>query len=126
MEQQYLIDTNAVIDYLGNLLPETGIAFMDNLVPTITTITKIEVLGWYNATPQQLGKLEPFINNVKLYQLDEAVINKTIELRHKQKIKTPDAIIAATALVYNLTLISRNTNDFKNITNLKLIDPYNL
>ncbi len=42
------------------------------------------------------------------------------------KIKLPDAIIAATALVYDLFLISRNTGDFKNINYLKLIDPYNL
>ena len=32
----------------------------------------------------------------------------------------------ATALVYKLTLITRNVNDFKKINGLKIIDPYNL
>ena len=37
-----------------------------------------------------------------------------------------DAIIAATALVYNLTLVTHNLSDFRNIANLKLIDLHDL
>jgi predicted nucleic acid-binding protein len=40
--------------------------------------------------------------------------------------KLPDAIIAATALVYDLTLITRNTSDFKNMEGLKVINPFDL
>lgn len=47
-------------------------------------------------------------------------------MRRKYKTKLPDAIIAATALVHNLTIISRNTADFKNIEGLKVLDLYNL
>ncbi len=36
----------------------------------------------------------------------------------------PDAIIAATAIQNDLTLIPRNTADFKNIVGLPLIDPH--
>ncbi|MBK8390809.1 MAG: toxin-antitoxin system, toxin component, PIN domain protein [Saprospiraceae bacterium] len=36
----------------------------------------------------------------------------------------PDAIIAATALTYNLVLISRNTSDFSKITDIEIIDPF--
>ena len=39
--------------------------------------------------------------------------------------KTPDAIIAATAIVYNLTLIT-NDNDFKNIRHLQTLNPLNI
>lgn len=38
----------------------------------------------------------------------------------------PDAIIAATALVYHHTLVSRNLADFKKIPGLIVIDPYTL
>jgi predicted nucleic acid-binding protein len=58
------------------------------------------------------------------YQLNDIVISKTILLRQQHKIKTPDAIIAATALIHNLTLVSRNTVDFKSISGLKVINPY--
>ncbi len=50
MEQpQYLIDTNAIIDYLGKNLPPHGMDFMSDIidnVPNVSVITKIEVLGF--------------------------------------------------------------------------------
>lgn len=58
--------------------------------------------------------------------LVKVIAAKTIEIRQKYKTKLPDAIIAATALVHNLTIISRNTADFKNIEGLKVLDLYNL
>jgi hypothetical protein len=48
-KQQYLIDTNAVIDYLGNKLPDSGMEFMNKVIdgtPNVSIITKIEVLGF--------------------------------------------------------------------------------
>jgi len=41
-------------------------------------------------------------------------------------IKLPDAIIAATAISLNLTLITRNTKDFQQIEDLKTIIPYTI
>jgi toxin FitB len=34
-----------------------------------------------------------------------------------------DAIIAATALIYNLEIVTRNTADFTGIPNIKLTNP---
>jgi predicted nucleic acid-binding protein len=60
------------------------------------------------------------------YLIDTNVVidYQTIAIRKSNKTKLPDAIIAATALVNELTLITRNTADFKNITGLNLLDPY--
>ncbi|MCW3110967.1 MAG: twitching motility protein PilT [Segetibacter sp.] len=101
MGQQYLIDSNAAIDYLGNKLPTNGTAFIDALVPVISVITRIEMLGWFEASQEQINKLLPFIDNAFIYPLSEPVILQTILIRQKHKIKTPDSIIAATALVHN-------------------------
>ena len=49
---------------------------------------------------------------------DKAVTDKVIELRQTTAIKLPDAIIAATALVHDLTLWTHNTDDFKNVPKL--------
>ncbi|HXS57823.1 MAG TPA: type II toxin-antitoxin system VapC family toxin [Hanamia sp.] len=126
MGQGYLIDTNVVIDYLGNKLPLSGTAFIDNLPGVISVITRIEILGWYNATSGQLTKLTPFIQNSVIYSLTEHYVQKTILLRQQHKIKLPDAIIAATAIVERLTLVTRNSLDFKNIENLELLNPWEL
>jgi predicted nucleic acid-binding protein len=58
--------------------------------------------------------------------LTSNVVDVSIDIRKKNKTKLPDAIIAATALVYDLVLISRNVSDFKNIEGLQLVDPYTL
>ncbi len=118
MEQpQYLIDTNAVIDYLGEKMSVTGMGFMNaviDAVPVISIITKIEVLG-FNAPEEHYRLLENFMSDAAVLPLAEDTVRKSIEIRKKHKTKLPDAIIAATAIVHNLTLISRNISDFKSI-----------
>lgn len=126
MEQSYLIDTNVIIDNFGDKLPEAANAFLNNLNITVSAVTKIEVLGWLNASEQQLNLLYDFMKLATILPIDEAVIEKTITTRQTNKIALGDAIIAATALVYNLTLITRNTKDFDTIQGLKVIDPWKI
>jgi len=56
----------------------------------------------------------------------EDIVSKTIEIRKLRKPKVADAIIAATAIVHGLTLISRNDKDFKNLPGLSFINPFDL
>jgi hypothetical protein len=125
MDQRYLIDTNTAIDYLDNKLPDNSTNLIDSIAAQISVITRMELLSWANATTEQVQVLQLFVNASRVYNLTEPVIVRAIELRKAHKNKLPDAIIAATALVYDLTLITRNTNDFKNIPNLKVINPHN-
>lgn len=129
MEQpQYLIDSNAVIDYLGNKLNSKGMDFMNGVVdavPNVSVITKIEVLG-FNAPNEHYNTLTNFISDAMVLDLSDNVVEISIEIRRKYKTKLPDAIIAAMALVYNLILISRNVSDFRNIDGLQIIDPHSL
>ncbi len=124
MGQKFLIDTNTIIDFLGNKMPDEAAAFLDNIEPIISVITRIESLGWLGSTSKQLAALTVYINAGIILPLDELVILKTIEPRQNHRIKTPDAIIAATALVNDFTLISRNVDDFKKIPALKFLNPF--
>ena len=126
MEQGYLIDTNVIIDNFGNKLPEKAKVFINSLEPVLSAVTKIEVLGWLNATKEQLNPLYAFMEIASILPIDEAVIEKTIVIRQSKKIALGDAIIAATALVHDLILISRNVSDFKHIQGLRVVDPYDL
>jgi len=49
---------------------------------------------------------------------------KTAEIRKQHSIKLPDAIIAATAVIYGLILVTRNTKDFVNIDGLQVVNPW--
>lgn len=129
MEQrQYLIDTNSVIDYLSKKLPDSGMFFMNEVMdvtPIISVITKIEVLG-FNAPEKSYRILSDFMDDAIVLDISNEVVETCIEIRKKYKTKLPDAIIAATALVYDLDLITRNIADFKNIDRLTCINPHNL
>lgn len=94
-------------------------------VPNISVIAKIEVLG-FNTPDEHYQTLYNFINDATVLNLTNNVVDTSIEIRKKHKTKLPDAIIAATALVYNLVLISRNLSDFKNIDGLQVINPHSL
>ena len=124
----YLIDSNAVIDYLGNKLPLSGMAFMDGVIddiPTVSVITKIEILG-FNAPDEHYALLTDFMNDATVLDLTADVVDKTIALRKTRKTKLPDAIIAATAMTYKLVLISRNIDDFTNIIGLQVVNPHHV
>lgn len=123
----YLLDTNVVINYLESTLPLPALQQLNNIVdnePILSVITKIEALGFNFISIEEQTAMDLFINGSTVIELTDDIVNKTIQLRKEIKIKLPDAIIASTALVYDLTLISRNVADFKNINNLKVIDPY--
>jgi len=66
------------------------------------------------------------MNDATLHDLTNSVVDVTINIRKKHKTKLPYAIIAATAIVYKLILISRNISDFKDIEGLKVINPHRL
>lgn len=125
MEQKYLIDTNVLIDAQMNRLPKESLTFLAKIINenfTISFITKIEFLG-YKEVPQSS---EEFISLASVIGVDNSVIDRCIYLRKNHKIKLPDAVLAATALVYKLTIITRNISDFKDIKDLKVIDPHNI
>jgi predicted nucleic acid-binding protein len=126
MEQGYLVDTNIFIAYFNRTLPENGMALIEGGLPCISVITRIELLGWTLISEEEVKMISSFLSDVIVFSLSEPIIIKTIALRQSLKIKTPDAIIAATALTHNLTLLTRNTSDFKQIPELNSVNPFEL
>ena len=53
--------------------------------------------------------------------LDNFIADKAIELRQRKQMALADAIIAATALTYDLPLLTHNTKDYEGIVGLKLL-----
>lgn len=117
----YLIDSNILIKYAvaDNASANAFILTVLESGFQISVITRIEVLS-------KNSQLQEFISEATILPLLEEVIIKTIEIRQKHKIKLPDAIIAATAIVNNLKLLTHNTKDFNNIKELTIVDPFNL
>ena len=125
MGKKYLIDTKILIDAQTKNIPQNGLTFLQSIIDedfTVSFITYIEFLGYKAATRES----EAFISLADIIEINKPIIDTCITLRKIQRIKLPDAIIAATALVYELTILSRNISDFNNIAKLQVIDPHSL
>jgi hypothetical protein len=106
---------------------ETGQEIMSNIIntnqPAISAITEIELLCWKTAVKEDLDVLNDFISDCIVFELEPAVKVKTVEIRRVHNLKLPDAIIAATALLMDLTLITNDRRGFDKVARLKLFNP---
>ncbi len=122
---QYLIDSNIISGYFSSLFEEESMDFLTKVIdmtPNISVITEIEALSWINPNKNKEIIVQSFIKDARILPLSPEVVTQCIKIRRGRKIKTPDAIIAATAITYNLTLITSD-NGFAKIQNLKVINP---
>ena len=128
MGTKYLMDSNVIIDFLDNKLPIAGMSFVSEIVdkiPNISVISQIEVLR-YNVPIHASRVLSAFVGFSSVYPLDNNIVPLTIDICKQHKIKLPDAIIAATAIFHNFTLLTRNVDDFKNISSLQFVNPWEI
>ncbi len=97
-----ILDTNVVIylqnNQLKNALPQDNYA--------ISIITEIELLSFSGLSSNQENWLHQFLVAVQIFPLNNAVKNATIKLRRNHKLKIPDAIIVATALIQETCLFT--------------------
>ena len=89
----------------------------------VSHISKLEVLGFPRLTAIEKQYFENVFKILKIMPINEAVVDKAIELRQQFKMKSNDSIIAATALLNNMDVYTRNVDDFKNISGLTVINP---
>ena len=126
---KFLIDTNIIIHFFNDEIPETGKHHLKSIIllaVNISIISKIELLGFTPQVGQEQPLIENFVHNCTLFYLTDEIVEKTIALRKQYRLKTPDAIIAATAIVNNMTLVSRNDKDFQQIKHLKYTNPFKM
>ena len=64
-----------------------------------------------------------FVTDARVIELSKSIIQTTIKIRKQYKVKLTNAIIAATALVYDLKVTSRNVNDFS-IEDLEIVNSH--
>jgi len=124
MGTQYLIDSNIIIDFFNGKLPFPGRQLLSRVELVISVITYIELFSSNNIAIEEYQQLKRFADMTTVHPVNLSIAAETITIRKKYKIKPPDAVIAATAIVHNFTLITRNVSDFKLIDNLKSINPY--
>ena len=121
-----IFDTNILVYISKNILK------IENLIdsqikPGISIISYIEALGFPFATPEDQRYMQRICASCTVIQLSDLMVHETINLRRSNRIKLPDAMIYATALVQGLPLLTNNIADFKSLGNkVELINPFTL
>jgi len=111
------VDTNICIYLLNG---DVNVAeLLQNLNLYISIITEMELYAYHSDDPLAIKILNGFVESVSIVNITETVKIRTIETRKKSKLKLPDSIIAASALVLNMPLITADIA-FKKVEDLEL------
>jgi hypothetical protein len=114
--KKYLLDTNTIIYALNK-----GFKFPNNEY-LVSIITEIELFSYSNLTKKDEESLELALSKFQSIELTSSIKEETIKTRRKSKIKLPDSIIVATAIVQNATLV---TSD-KQLINSQIVETISL
>ena len=117
MKIDFIADTNFLI-YIheGNKIVEPFLEYDFG----ISFISEIELLGFKGISKSDDSKLRQLVNDCFLVEWNSKIKEKTIELKRKYSVKLPDAIIAATSLVYEIPLVTADKG-FSKINELDLV-----
>ncbi len=92
--------------------------------PFVSLVSYVEVLGYHKLKETEKQMLEEFFTASEILAVSNEVAAKAVELRQQRKMSLGDSLIAATAILHNLILVTRNTDDFNWIVNLSLQNPF--
>jgi hypothetical protein len=112
-----VLDTNIVLYLLNGDSELANILNEMNLF--ISIITEIELLGYQEISSDDKSKIKYFISESTVLPLSDEIKNLCIEIKQNSKIKTPDAIVAATSIYFQLPLITADKG-FEKIEDLDL------
>ena len=117
MKIDFIADTNFLIYvHEGNDLVASFLEYNFG----ISFISDVELLGFKNINESEESKLKDLIKDCFNIEWNSKIKEKTIELRRKYNVKLPDAIIAATSLVYGIPLVTADRG-FSKVIELDLI-----
>ena len=106
---RFLLDTNVANGYLDGREPVRVLVDAHNAVPAdsaISQITRIEMLSYWALSSAEESKIRRFLSAVTVILLDEIIEREAIAFRRRTRMKLPDAVIAATARVHGLQLLT--------------------
>jgi hypothetical protein len=126
VKQKLLIDTDILIDVSRGIPVAINRlqSAANNSILAISTITQMElIVGCRNKT--ELQNLEKFLRYYAIIKVNESISEKAVELlslhRLSHGLLIPDGLIAATAIVTNIPLLSKNQKDYRFISELNLL-----
>ncbi len=112
-----VFDTNAFIYFIGG---DPRLSAYINSTIFISEFTEMELKGRFGITKEELADLTRILTDFIILPFNNEIKEKAISIRHKNRLKLPDALIVSTAMWIDLPLFTTD-KDFKNVNSLNLI-----
>ena len=122
-EKSYLLDSNIIIYHLNNDSTVKEFLFKNIEYCHISVVTYIEVLSFNFQSAYAENIAKALLNSFEIIDTNINIASQSIKNRKFKKIKLPDNIIASTAQVNKLTLVTRNEKDFQSL-NIDIFNPF--
>ena len=120
-----LFDSSALILYFNDALSIESIAVIrqaiENSTGAISVVTRAEVLAWPSHTAQSIDAAILGMASFEHLGIDTSVADEAARIRRECNLKLPDALIAASALLLNLPVVTANPRDFERVPQLSVI-----
>lgn len=126
MQTIVICDTNIISKYIvedSQVQRQIRLIGLKNVI--ITPIVYIELMRWlssYKGIPSsERVEIKRFIKGLKIYHLNKAISELSIEISQKDNSLEPaDILIGATGVYYNLPVYTHNLKHFKLIKGITL------
>lgn len=82
----------------------------------VSQITRMELLSFHGLTTSEEARLNALLGVITVIMIDAQVEQQAIVLRRSLRLKLPDAIVAASALVAGLELLTLDQNLAKTLS----------
>ena len=115
---KFLLDTNAILYILGGDEALSTLLYNERLY--ISVITEMELLSYKNITARERQQIKNFLSDFVIVNITDAIKDQTIEVKKNSHLKLPDSIIAATAIVLDISFVTSD-KQFKTIADLNLL-----
>ena len=116
----YTLDTNAILYYLKDDAGAVSVlrdVFAENVPIYVSTVTELELFAYSDLSAEEESLIEGLLATVSVIPVDSRIARLAALVRRDYRLKVPDSVIAATAMFTGSKLLTRNTRDFRTISN---------
>lgn len=136
----YLLDTNVISELVSSTKPNSNVIAWFEQIPIHAFFLSVLTLGEIRKGIEKVKdnkrkkKLLIWLEHDLIEMFEERILAITApvadrwgRLQHQviRTLPAIDSLIAATALHYDMTLVTRNTGDFSDCSGLEVINPWN-
>lgn len=96
------------------------VQYLQDKVFYVSFINELELLGYKKITSAEEAKIDLFLEDCAIVDINEGIKEITKQIRRKYSLKLPDAIVAATAIFLGIPLLSAD-KQFRHVSDLTFV-----